>query len=167
MVVLPSTGAPKKFVAITKISTLHDNLLATGVKIIVMPGAQKPRTLQSVINDLIGRVNTDTRRLRVIEQEIDIFKSRMAALEQTMTDHKKAVNATVTELRVRAERSEDKVARMESLLTEMAKAMKKFAPASEIKKLEQLIEIYSTLKSEFMTREQVEELVDEKLGQKA
>jgi hypothetical protein len=131
-----------------------------------MAGSQKPRTIQSVMNDLIGRVNTDTRRLRVIEQEIDILKSRMAAVEQAAADHRKAVNATVNELRVRAERSEDKVARMESLLTEMAKAMKKFAPASEIKKLEQLIEIYSPLKSQFITREEAEQLVEDKLKPK-
>jgi len=131
-----------------------------------MPKQQPKRTVQSVINDLIGRVNTDARRLRVIEQELNIIKSRMAALEQAMAEQRKAVNASMTELGAKVARAEDKVSRMESLIGEVVKGMKRFAPASEIKKLEQLIEIYSPLKSEFVTREEAERMIDEALEKK-
>ncbi len=122
---------------------------------------QPRRTVQSVINDLIGRVNADTRRLRVIEQELNILKSRTAAIEQNAMEQRKAVNALVTELGAKVARAEDKVSRMESLLGEIVKGMKRFAPASEIKKLEQLIEIYSPLKSDFVTREEAERMIEE------
>jgi len=127
---------------------------------------QPRRTVQSVINDLIGRVNTDTRRLRIIEQELNILKSRMAAIEQNAAEQRKAINASVTELGAKVARAEDKVSRMESLIGEVVKGMKRFAPASEIKKLEQLIEIYSPLKSEFITREEAERMIEDALGKK-
>ncbi len=128
-----------------------------------MPVVRQPkRTVQSVLNDLIGRVNTDTRRLRVMEQEFDILKSRMAALEQNMSDQRKAINRSISELGSKVARAEDKVSRMESLLGEFAKGMKMFAPVSEIRKLEQLIDVYSPLKSEFITREEAERMMEEK-----
>jgi hypothetical protein len=130
-----------------------------------MPGErQQPRkTIQSVMNDIIGRINTDTRRLRVIEQEAEILKSRMAALEQNSGEQKKAANSSFSELRNKVIRAEEKVARMESLVQELAKGLKRFAPASEIRRLEQLIEIYSPLKSEFLTKEEAERIVEEKV----
>ncbi|MBM3304153.1 MAG: hypothetical protein FJY76_03575 [Candidatus Aenigmarchaeota archaeon] len=132
----------------------------------VITKQQPRRTVQSVINDLIGRVNTDTRRLRIIEQELNILKSRMAAIEQNAAEQRKAINASVTELGAKVARAEDKVSRMESLIGEVVKGMKRFAPASEIKKLEQLIEIYSPLKSEFITREEAERMIEDALGKK-
>ncbi len=122
---------------------------------------QPRRTVQSVINDLIGRVNTDTRRLRIVEQELNILKSRTAAIEQNAAEQRKAINVSVAELGAKVARAEDKVSRMESLLGEIVKGMKRFAPASEIKKLEQLIEIYSPLKSDFVTREEAERMIQE------
>ncbi len=127
---------------------------------------QPRRTVQSVINDLIGRVNTDTRRLRIIEQELNILKSRMAAIEQNAAEQRKAINASVSELGAKAARAEDKVSRMESLIGEVVKGMKRFAPASEVKKLEQLIEIYSPLKSDFVTREEAERMIEEAMEKK-
>jgi len=91
-----------------------DNLLESRLyietqRIIFMPTGKEPRrTVQSVINDLIGRVNTDTRRLRIIEQETNIFKSRMAAIEQNSADQRKAINASVAEMAAKVARAEDK-----------------------------------------------------------
>lgn len=127
---------------------------------------QPRRTIQSVLNDLIGRVNTDTRRLRIVEQEIDIMKSRMISMEQSMGEQRKAINASITELNAKVARSEDRVARMESMMNELVKEMKRFASNSEIKKLEQLIEIYSPLKSNFITKEEAEQLIEERMEQK-
>jgi len=132
----------------------------------IMAKSTPKRTVQSVINDLIGRVNTDTRRLRIIEQELNILKSRMAALEQNSSEQRKAINVSTTELGAKAARAEDKVSRMESLIGEVVKGMKRFAPTSEVKKLEQLIEIYSPLKSEFVTKEEAERMIEEALGKK-
>jgi len=50
---------------------------------------------------------------------------------------------------------------MESLIWEVVKSMKRFSLVSDVKKLEQLIDIYSPLKSEFVTREEVERLLEE------
>ena len=127
---------------------------------------QPKRTVQSVINDLIGRVNTDTRRMRIIEQELNILKPRIAAIEQNVSEQRKAINASISELGAKVARAEDKVSRMESLLGEVVKGMKRFALVSEVKKLEQLIEIYSPLKSEFVTNEEVERLIEEAVEKK-
>ena len=134
---------------------------------IIMPIVREPRrTVQSVLNDLIARVNTDTRRLRVIEQEMDILKTRMVSMEQATEDRKKSLNTSLSDLNSKIARADDKVARMESMVEEVVKGMKRFASASKIKELEQLIEIYSPLKSSFITREEAEQMIEDKLGEK-
>jgi hypothetical protein len=124
------------------------------------------RTVQSVINDLIARVNEDTRRLRALEQDMSTVKARMISSEDSASKFRENMNKSFADVTNKIGRAEDKVARMEMLLAEYAKGMKRFAASSEIEKLEQLIEIYNPLKSQFITREEAEHMMEEKMEPK-
>ena len=53
---------------------------------------------------------------------------------------------------------------IEKTMKDIINEIKKLATNTKLKELENLIDIYSPLKSEFITREEAQHLIDEKLG---
>ena len=125
-------------------------------------GKQPPRSLHTIIRELVDRTNTDTSRIRVLEQEIGILKSRMNSLEQDMLSHKKHIQSLLSNFESGLARQEKALRELHSTVLEIVKEMKKLASVAKIKELEHLIEIYNPIKSEFVTREEAERMIDKK-----
>ena len=126
-----------------------------------MPGEK--RTVGSVLNKLIERVNSNIRRLRILEQESSIYKTRMTSIEQEITSQKNHFNKSVKDLDQKITKLEGSIVNMENTVKEIINQMKKVTTTTRIKELEQMIEIYNPIKSQFITREEAERIVDDKL----
>jgi len=128
-------------------------------------GEQQPkRSLHTIIRELVERTNTDTMRIRVLEQETDIFKSRVNALEQDMLNQKKQIKNSLSVFESKLAKQEETLRKLESTVKEIIKEMKKLASVAKIKELEHLIEIYNPIKSNFITREEAERLIEKKMS---
>lgn len=130
-------------------------------------GKQPKRTLHTIIRELVERTNTDTGRIRILEQEGDIFKSRVNTLEQDMLNQRKQIQASLSGFESRIAKQEEMLSKLEKTIKEVIKEIKKLATVAKIKELEHLIDIYSPIKSSFITREEAERMVEEKLAEKA
>ncbi len=129
-----------------------------------MPLTKQPKkTLKTVLHELVERSNTDNARIRVLEQENDILKSRSKSFDQDLAAMKKYFDSSMNSLNKNLEKTNKKVVNIESTLRELIKEIKKLATTSKIKELETLVDIYNPLKSQFMTREEVERLVEQKM----
>jgi len=124
---------------------------------------QPKKTLRTIIRELVERTNTDTARIRVLEQEKDIMKSRADSVEQTLIRQKKQTDKAFSELENKTEKMDRRVVQIETTLKDIIKEIKKLATTSNIKKLENLVDIYNPLKSQFITREEAERLIETKL----
>lgn len=131
-----------------------------------MPAPRQKRTVGSVLNKLIQRVNTDTRRLRLLEQENVINKTRIEVMEKNILSDKKHDQKTVQELEQKIITVEDTLATMGLTIKEIINEIKKLASTTKVKELEHLIDIYNPIKSEFITKEEALHLIEEKLGGK-
>ena len=129
-----------------------------------MPAQSQKRTVGSVLNKLIQRVNTDTRRLRILEQENVIIKTRIETEEKNSLSERKHAQKNFLELEKKITKIEDNLAMIEKTMKDIINEIKKLATNTKLKELENLIDIYSPLKSEFITREEAQHLIDEKLG---
>jgi len=124
---------------------------------------QPKKTLKTVLRELVERSNTDNARIRVMEQENDILKSRSKSFEQDLFSQKKYFEASITSVKKETEKTNDKTANIESTLRELIKEIKKLATTAKIKELETLVDIYNPLKSHFITREEAERMIERKI----
>ncbi len=123
------------------------------------PGKSKPKTIHSVINEMIERVNSNTQRLRLLEQSAESLEMRINAAEQNMLTQKKELQKTIAEIGNRVSNQEKVVMGLENTLKEVINHLKKVATNTRVDELEKMIEIYNPLKSSFITKEEADQLI--------
>ena len=65
------------------------------------------------------------------------------------------------DLRVASE--DEKILKVENTIREIVTQIKRLATSAEVRGLQELIDIYNPLKSNFMTKDQVEQLIEDRL----
>lgn len=123
---------------------------------------KEPNSLHAIINELVDRTNSDIQRLRVLEQRNDVLTSRSNAIEKEITNINSNIQKMMLSMETMNKRLEERIKRNESMLNEVVKQMKKLATASKIAELEEMIEIYNPLKSQFVTKEEVQRMIGKK-----
>ncbi|MEM5797918.1 MAG: hypothetical protein QXP39_00520 [Candidatus Aenigmatarchaeota archaeon] len=123
----------------------------------------KKLTVRDILNELIERTNTDTRRLRVLEEKADTFATRADNMEASLFEQKKSMTNMARELNDRISQIEDRIAKIETTVKEIVEQLKRVATTSKIRELEELIEIYNPLKSQFITKQEVERMIEERM----
>lgn len=139
-------------------SLRHVRMALVGVEFMAVFAKKKPGSLRLVINRLVESVNDDAKRLRELEQRSGALDSRLNSVEQSimgnyreLADAAKALDGRISEL-------DGRIREMESRISEMIRQFKRVATKSEMKALENLIEIYNPIRSSFVTREEFETL---------
>jgi len=131
-----------------------------------MPAPKKQRSVSTIINEVIERVNSDTQRLRVVEQSNDSLISRVDGLEQAALQQKKDLLKHATDLAADISFLDERVAKLESTIKEIVEHIRKLVTQSQVKELENLIDIYNPVKSNFVTKEELEKILSERLRKK-
>lgn len=132
-----------------------------------MPEPKKQqRNASAIINEVIERVNSDTQRLRVLEQSSGSLASRLDGLEQAMLQHKKESQKHASDLAAQISLLDERVSKAESTMKEIVEHIRKLVTQSQIKELENLVDIYNPIKSNFVTREELDKILSERLRKK-
>jgi len=116
--------------------------------------------------EIVKRINTNTRRVRTIEQRLDGLESRIGALEEKIIDEIESLRKSFDQISVDIKDVAKSLSEIRGEILKLNKSMDKTAKKAEIKELETLMDIYNPIKSKFTTRDQVERILDEKLGKK-
>ncbi len=128
-----------------------------------MPASEKKRTVQSVINELVERTNSTTQRLRVLEQRTESTDSRMTSMEKDVLENKSELKKMISGLEKKLSLADERNSTIENTLKEMVTQMKRLATNADVRGLQELIDIYNPLKSNFLTREEAERMIEEKI----
>ena len=130
-----------------------------------MPAVKKhPQTINTILNDVIQRVNDDTQRLRILEQSSESLTSRMNSLEQGMLQNRREFQKAFSEINDGITSLDDRLSKTENTMKEIINHVKKLVTESQVKELQNMIEIYNPVKSNFVTKEEMEKFVSEKLS---
>jgi len=116
--------------------------------------------------EIVKRINTNTRRIRTIEQRLDGLESRIGALEEKLIDEIDNLRKGFDQISVDIKTVSEILSEIRGEILKINKSMDKTAKKAEIKELETLLDIYNPIKSKFVTRDQVERILEEKLGKK-
>jgi len=117
------------------------------------------RTVSSVLNEMIKRVNSDARRLRLIEQDTSIHKTRIGILEKEFLEQKRNYLKVIKGLENRIEKQEDTLIKMENYIKEIVKQLKRSATKADLGGLEELVDLFNPLTSKFVTKKEVNKLI--------
>ena len=131
--------------------------LRTGSLVLSMP-----EDVHYIINELVGRSNDNARRLRDLEQRYKELSTRIISFETALDDLKRASALKEQEINTKFTEAMNKASELENRMNDIINQLKAFATKSEVLGLKELIDIYSPLQSKFVTREQVEEMVNGK-----
>jgi hypothetical protein len=114
--------------------------------------------------EVVRRINDDTRRIRVLEQRLDIIDSKIKGIEERAIDEmnilKKGFDLLCTD--VKEISKELKELRGEFL--KINQNLEKTAKKHEVKELENLLDLYNPIKSGFITRNELERILEEKIS---
>lgn len=119
-------------------------------------------TLRSVINELVERANTDSRRLRVLEEKAEDLETRLNSLKDMLLQDKKQASSQLREITDTLKRQDARISKMEKTLENIVKQFKNVVTVSKIKELETLVSMYNPLKSQFVTKEEIERMLSKK-----
>ena len=119
---------------------------------------KRPSNLRLIINQLVERVNNDAKRLRVLEQRNGVIESRLNSIEQTLTDNYKEFIKVMKLQEKSIAGLGEKIRVTDGKISEIVRQFKRVATKAEVKTLQNLLEIYNPIKSNFVTREELKDL---------
>jgi len=125
-------------------------------------GKDKKGTIHTIINELVERTNSEAQRLRVLEQRIENIDTRINSIEQSILSNTNQMQKITKEVENKFRKRDEKLARMDTVISELVKHFKKLATKSEVKEVGHMVDMYSPLKSSFITREELERILSER-----
>jgi predicted nucleic acid-binding Zn-ribbon protein len=125
--------------------------------------AEKPVETRAVINELVRRINEDTRRIRALEQRLSRIDNSIGSLQENALTQ-------LNDLKVRLEKISnglvgvsEKLNLIENEILRINKELIKTATKTEVKQIESFIDLLNPIKSRFVTRDEAERMLDDKL----
>ncbi len=122
--------------------------------------------VQSFSNEVVNVINSNTRRIRSVEQRLDGLEMRIGAIENKIINEMKELRKEFDEINMDIRNISKNFNELRNEVLRINKTLDKTAKKAEVRELESLLDLYNPIKSRFTTREEVERLIDEKLGQK-
>ena len=121
------------------------------------------KDIQAVLNEIVRRANETVRRLRDLEESDSLIEGRLNTAETgilNLSSEKKEMNEAIT---ARLDEMDKSIIRIDNELVRLAKNVDKMAKKTEVRELENLISIYNPIKTKFITREEAELMIKERL----
>jgi len=119
-----------------------------------------------VFGEVVNVINTNTRRIRSLEQRLDGLEMRLGAIEEKIINEIEDVKKDFEEIHMDIKQISKNLSEIHGEILRINKAIDKTAKKTEVKELESLLDLYSPIKSRFTTRDEVERLIQERLSKK-
>ncbi len=111
-----------------------------------------------IVQELVRRANEDSRRLRILEQRMDMNESKLSTLEDTSNKKFSNTKKKLEELKKEILTINERLEKTETAIKRIEDKLSKTARKADIKEFEKMIEILSPLNQEYVTRKEFEEL---------
>ncbi len=116
-----------------------------------------------ILNRFDRRISDAERRIRTIEDSIKGLETNLDALSEEVFEKDKLVRKSLDEIRRTIKESvEKRVSDLELQIKEIAKILNMKVDKSELVVLKETLDMYDPIKSQFVTRSEVERMLGEK-----
>ena len=101
-----------------------------------------------IINEIVGRVNDNTKRLRLLEQRERLLTSRISSMDESVFGKIKGLDEAIKEMNDKLAAQDEKTTTLQNTLKEVVKQLRFQATKAEVKRLEEKLRIFDPLKSQ-------------------
>ncbi|MEM5799542.1 MAG: hypothetical protein QXZ43_02670 [Candidatus Aenigmatarchaeota archaeon] len=116
----------------------------------------------TVDTETVKRINDNTRRIRIIEQRLDIIDSRIKGIEERVIDEMNTLKVTFDKLSEDVKALSTEIKTMRGNMLKFEQNLEKTAKKSELKEIESLLDLYNPIKSRFVTRDELDRILERK-----
>ncbi len=124
-----------------------------------------PKDLQSMLDEIVRRINDHGRRLRVLEERNRVIEAKIGSAEDTILRNAETARQKSEEISNVLRDMDARIMKVESDIGKLARDMTRTVKKPEVMELENLISLYNPLKSAFVTKEELERILKEKKEQ--
>ena len=125
-------------------------------------GKDKKGTLHTIINELVERTNSEAQRMRVIEQRVENIDLRINSMEQSILSNTTQIQNAMKEIEDKFKKRDERLVKIDTVMNELVKHFKRLATKADVKEVQNMVEIYNPIKSNFMTKEELERILSER-----
>ena len=123
-----------------------------------------PQNFAPINAEVVRSTNDNTRRIRVLEQNLESSRNRISSLEERMIDEMGDIKKWMDQLSIDAKEISKALKNIRAEMLRINKELEKTARKSEVKELESLMDLYSPIKSHFVTRDEVARILERELN---
>jgi len=116
-----------------------------------------------MFNNLVNRVNDNSKRIRELEESLRNLKEQMNSLQAESIHQKKTIIENETSSKNSTKQMLDRLANLEVDIDRVNREIKDLITRREFKEIENYLELINPITAKFVTRKEVEELIQEKL----
>lgn len=127
---------------------------------------EKP-DVRAVTSELVKRINEDTRRIRILEQRMDRIENSLSGLEETVLTQMGDLKLSLERISNKIGTVADRLSSIENDILRVNKELGRAATKAEVKQLETFIDLVNPITSRFVTKDELERVLLERLGKKA
>lgn len=124
---------------------------------------ENPADEKAVTSELVKRVNENSRRVRALEQNIDRIESNISVLEENAIGQMKDLKLELDKIAQKIAVVSDRLSSMENEISRIDKLLGKTATKAELKQIESFIDLVNPITSKFVTKDELERALQEKI----
>lgn len=125
---------------------------------------QKQQDEKTIIAELVKRLNQNASRLHMAEQKIDRVETTIRTLDETALTQMNNLKLDLDRISSKIADVADRLVFIESEVARMNARMEKTATRMEVKQLESFIDIINPITSKFVTKDELERAVEDRLA---
>lgn len=119
--------------------------------------------MRILANELVKRANDETRRTRLLEQRVDRFETEINRIETMINAQTGEFKSQLEVIATGIKALSEKMAVMENAISRIEKELTKRATKGEVKQMESYINLMSPIASRFVTKEEMDRAIEEKI----
>lgn len=127
---------------------------------------EKTSDIRVLATELVKRINDETRRIRLLEQSIDRFEADLENLEAAVAAQTADSRSEEDSVAKQIKSLSDRLLVLENAISRMEKEMAKRATKAELKQIDSYISLMSPMTTKFVTREEMERAINDKVSKK-
>lgn len=120
------------------------------------------RDVQAILTELVRRENESSRRLRALEERSSMTEIRTSTMQDDMLKMNEEKRLSNERLNERLTGIENSILTINNELTKINKNLEKVAKRTELKELENMLSFFNPMKTNFVTKEDVERMMERK-----
>jgi len=118
-------------------------------------------------SELVRRMNEDARRIKSIEQKMDRLENTLITLEESALMQMNELKINLERISSKISALADRLNTIENDIVRVNKELGKTATKAEVKQIETFVDLVNPIKAKFVTRDELERMLEERTVRRA